>query len=71
MAEEATMLYWGLGFLVLAIVTLILGAFGVPGAGQFTTLAFVASLVLLGLSAVSFGHLHYTRRRRPLPTGRA
>ena len=59
------MLYWGLGFLVLAVTTLVLDSVGLlPGAGGFTNVSLIVALILLAAGALSLGHHHYHRRRR-------
>ncbi|MEA2696634.1 MAG: hypothetical protein QOI66_905 [Myxococcales bacterium] len=59
------MLYWGLGFLVLAVTTLVLDSVGLlPGAGGFTNVSLIVALILLAAGALTLGHRHYHRRRK-------
>ncbi len=49
------MLYWGFGFALLAIATLLLGLSGVPGLGPVVNVALVAAILLLAGGVVTSG----------------
>jgi uncharacterized membrane protein YtjA (UPF0391 family) len=59
------MLYYALGFFLLAVLMLSLGFAGVaPGAAGIVSLALLVSLVLLAFSALTLPHGHHLHRRR-------
>jgi hypothetical protein len=56
------MLYWGFGFLMLAITALVVGLAGVWGLGPLTNVALLGALVFLVAGVVTFGRHHHVRR---------
>ena len=58
------MLYWGFGFLLLAIAAFLLGIEGAPGLGPVTNIALVAALALLAGGIMTSGHRRHHFHRR-------
>jgi hypothetical protein len=53
------MLYWGFGFLMLAITALVVGLAGVPGLGLLTNVALLVGLGFLAADVFNHGHRKY------------
>lgn len=59
------MLYWGFGFLLLAVLMFVIGALGVVGIGSAANAALIVGFVFLATAAfTSLGH-HYFQHRHP------
>jgi hypothetical protein len=62
------MLYWGLGFLVVAVTALVLGAVAaMPGCGGLANVALLASLAFFAGGAVTLGYQRREIKRELRP----
>ena len=57
------MLYWGFGFVLLAIAAFLVGIEGAPGLGPVTNIALVAAMALLAGGIMTSGHRDHFHRR--------